>query len=138
MKSSVGRGGTERIVTVFLSFSVWGGRGVGGGAVAFREPGVPLPHSFEILAGVMSYSSWGEVLCSVCAMWCACQFSTHVRRNCVIVMVAVFVASVRERPPVMSWSINHCGGAIDAMFSIVMCSCDREEIHDLVRVSRVE
>ena len=53
-KSSVGRGGTERIVTVFFSFSSWGSEGVGGGAVAFREPGVPLPHSFETLAGVMS------------------------------------------------------------------------------------
>ena len=54
VKSSVGRGGTERIVTVFFSFFSWGGAGVDGGAVAFREPGVPLPHSFETLAGVMS------------------------------------------------------------------------------------
>ena len=55
-----------------------------------------------------------------------------------MVNLAVFVASVRERPPEMSWLISHCGGASDAMFSIVMCSCDREEIQDLVRVSRVE
>ena len=110
VKSSVGRGGTERTVTVFFSFLSWGGEGVGGGAVAFREPGVPLPHSFEILAGVMSYKGWGNALCSVCATWRACQFSTHVRRNCVMVNAAVFVASVRERPPVMSWSISHCGG----------------------------
>ena len=47
VKFSVGQGGTERIVTVFLSFSSCGGEGVGGGAVAFREPGVPLPHNFE-------------------------------------------------------------------------------------------
>ena len=57
VKFSVGRGGTERIVTVFLSFSSWGGAGVGGDAVACREPGVPLPHIFEVLGGVMSYKS---------------------------------------------------------------------------------
>ena len=54
-----------------------------------------------------------------------------------MIVVAVFVASVRERPPVMSWSISHCGGASDAMFLIVMCSCDMEEIQDLVRASKV-
>ena len=54
-----------------------------------------------------------------------------------MVNVAVVVASVRERPPVMSWSISHCGGASDAMLLIVMCSCDRGEIQDLVRASRV-
>ena len=79
----------------------------------------------------------GNDLGSVCATWRACQFSTHVRRNCVMVIVAVFVASVRERPPVMSWSINHCGGASDAMSLIVRCSCDREEIQVLVRTSKV-
>ena len=54
-----------------------------------------------------------------------------------MIIVAVFLASVRERPPVMSWSISHCGGASDAMFLIVMCSCDREEIQDLVCVSKM-
>ena len=58
VKFSVGRGETERIVTVFLSFSSWGGEGVGSDAVSFREPGVPLPHNFEILGGVVSYRGW--------------------------------------------------------------------------------
>ena len=60
-----------------------------GNVFALIDPGVPLPHIVETRTGEISYNGVGNTVCSVWTFCLDCQFSTRVRRICVIIIKAL-------------------------------------------------
>ena len=83
---------------------------------------------------MISYNEVGNTVCSVWTFCLDCQFSTKVERICVISIEALCVASFIERPPVINWSIIHCGAESEPMSLIEMLSRDEDLTHDSIRV----